>query len=95
MPLIKVTSCKDLNALVTLLLAAATTTVHRLKKNLQTEANSLQILRLIMLSGEGHHPTEDRALYIIEQLNQTCTHLEAQKQLGVSWNTTPKPKACG
>lgn len=75
MPSIPITSVKDLDALVLSIRASAQRTVRSLNDILANETDSLQVLRLMKFSGIGHHPTEDRALNIIEQINQTFTYL--------------------
>jgi hypothetical protein len=75
MPSIEVTSVDDLDALVNSIRSSAQRTVRRLKEVMASETEGLQVLRLMKFSGVGHHPTEDRPLNIIEQINQTFTYL--------------------
>ena len=75
MPAIQITSPTDLDNLVTSIRASAQRTVRSLHDILANESDSLHVLRLMKFSGIGHHPTEDRALNIIEQINQTFTYL--------------------
>ncbi len=75
MPSIQITSVKDLDELILSIRASAQRTVRSLNAILANEADSLQVLRLMKFSGVGHHPTEDRALNVIEQINQTFTYL--------------------
>jgi len=71
MPSIEWTLSSELDALVTLIRVSAQRTTRRLKDVLATETDGLQFLRLMKFSGVGQHPTEDRDLNIIEQINQT------------------------
>lgn len=75
MPSIQITSHKDLDVLVQSIQASAHRTVRSLHDILANETDSLQVLRLMKFSGIGYHPTEDRALNIIEQINQTFTYM--------------------
>lgn len=75
MPSIEVTSVKDLDAVVLSIRSSAQRTVRALKDIVATESDSLHVLRLMKFSGVGHHPTENRTLNIIEQINQTFTYL--------------------
>lgn len=75
MPTLVIHSTSDADALVSSIRAAAERTVRSLRDILANETESLQVLRLMKFSGIGHHPTEDRPLNIIEQINQTFTYL--------------------
>lgn len=75
MPTLEVTTTRDLDRLSHDIRAAADRTVRALRDILRSESDSLQVLRLMKFSEIGHHPLEDRALNLIEQVNQTFTYL--------------------
>jgi hypothetical protein len=54
---------------------AAERTVRALRAILTSERDGLQVLRLMKFAEIGHHPIDDRALNVIEQVNQTFTYL--------------------
>jgi len=93
MPSIEVTTVKDLNALVLSIRSSAQRTVRALKDILATESDSLHVLRLMKFSGVGHHPTEDRTLNIIEQINQTFTYLASAE--AARWILKQHPEVTG
>lgn len=55
--------------------AAAQKTWRALKSLMAHEDDGLQALQLMKFTELGHHPTEDRALNLLEQVNQTFTYL--------------------
>ncbi len=75
MPSIQISSSKDLDALVQSVRASALRTIKSLNDILANEKDSLQVLHLMKFARIGQHPTEDRSLNIIEQINQTFTYL--------------------
>jgi hypothetical protein len=75
MTIIEVTAPHHLNQHARSVRAAAERTVGELRDIINTKRDSLQVLRLMKFSEIGHHPLEDRSLNIIEQVNQTFTHL--------------------
>ena len=70
-----ITSTKEIDKLARAVRSSAERTVHSVRLLLDNEPDSLHVLRLMKFSEIGHHPTEDRKLNVIEQLNQTFTYL--------------------
>ena len=70
-----ITSIKEIDKLSRAVRSSAERTVNSLRLLLANEPDSLHVLRLMKFSEIGHHPTEDRKLNIIEQLNQSFTYL--------------------
>ena len=68
-------STLEIDKLIQSVRAASDRTVHSLRDLLANERDSLQVLRLMKFHEIGHHPSEDRKLNIIEQVNQTFTYL--------------------
>ena len=72
---LQITSVQDLDQLIKSVRSAADRTVRALGDILSNEQDSLQVLSLMKFKEIGHHPTDDRPLNIIEQVNQTFTYL--------------------
>lgn len=84
MPSILISSPSDIDKLVSSIRDSAHRAVRSLHDLLVNETDSLHVLRLMKFSGIGRHPTEDRKLNIMEQINQTFTYLasaEAARRL--------------
>lgn len=73
--MVLITSLKEIDRLARSVRSSAERTVNSMRLLLANEPDSLHVLRLMKFSEIGHHPTEDRKLNIIEQLNQTFTYL--------------------
>lgn len=70
-----ISSVAELDEHVQFVRDAAERSVRSLRNILASEDESLQVLRLMKFSPIGHHPTENRALNLVEQINQTFTYL--------------------
>ena len=70
-----ITSIHEIEELIKSVRAASDRTVHSLRDLLAKESDSLMVLSLMKFHEIGHHPTDDRKLNLIEQLNQTFTYL--------------------
>lgn len=70
-----ISSVADIDQAVQSVRSAAERTVRTLRTLLGNESDSLQVLRLMKFTELGHHPSEDRSLNLIEQVNQTFTYL--------------------
>jgi hypothetical protein len=90
---IKIESVNDLDALVKSVRAAADKTVRALRVIVANEPDSLQVLRMMKFDEIGHHPSDPRALNIIEQVNQTFTYLVTLE--AARWLLTNHPEAGG
>jgi hypothetical protein len=75
MPSVQIRSNQELDALAQTIRSAAQHASRSLRDILAREDDGLQVLRMMKFAGIGRHPTEDRDLNIIEQVNQTFTYL--------------------
>lgn len=75
MPSVQVRSNQDLDALAQTIRLSAQQAARSLRDILAIKDDGLQVLRMMKFAGIGRHPTEDRDLNIIEQVNQTFTYL--------------------
>ena len=75
MATIEISSVEQLDKLAATVRASADRTVRSIRNILGSETDSLQVLRLMKFSEIGQHPTDDRPLNLIEQVNQTFTYL--------------------
>lgn len=90
---LQITSVQDLDLLVKSVRSAADRTVRALRDILSNEGDSLQVLSLMKFKEIGHHPTDDRPLNIIEQVNQTFTYLVTLE--AARWLLTQHPSSKG
>ena len=81
---IKISTEQDLDHLVRSVRSADDRTVRALSDILANEGDSLQVLSVMKFKEIGHHPTDDRHLNIIEQVNQTFTYLVTLERAATS-----------